>query len=55
MGPNLNQAFTSRGAEFIAKKIGNPSFNNAASAMPKFPLNEGDINSIVQYLKSVSQ
>lgn len=55
MGPGLDQVYVNKGASFIYKKISNPSFNNSSSAMPKYPLNDSDINSIVQYLKAINQ
>jgi len=55
MGPSLDQTHASKGAEFIFKKIRDPNFNNTASAMPKFPLNDNDIKSIVKYLETAAQ
>mgnify|MGYP005990714757 FL=1 len=50
LGPVLDGVVSKKGEEFVLKKLANPKFNNAASAMPKYPMNEVDMKAIVDYL-----
>jgi mono/diheme cytochrome c family protein len=53
LGPALDGVLERRDPSFIRKKLHDPSFNNASSAMPRFPLGEADIDSILAYLKTL--
>lgn len=50
LGSNLDGIVTARGRDFVIKKLKDPTFNNAASAMPQFPMSEDDLQAIVNYL-----
>jgi mono/diheme cytochrome c family protein len=50
LGPTLDGVVSNKGEEFIMNKLANPKFNNAASAMPKYPMNKVDMKAIVDYL-----
>jgi mono/diheme cytochrome c family protein len=50
LGGDLTGVVNKRGAEFIIKKLTDPTFNNQASSMPKFPMTEEDKKMIVEFL-----
>ncbi|MCI2283724.1 cytochrome c [Colwellia sp. MSW7] len=50
LGPTLDGVISNKGEAFVLKKLANPKFNNAASAMPKYPMNKADMKAIVGYL-----
>ena len=50
LGPSLDGIVESKGREFLLEKIRNPKFNNVSSAMPKFPMTEEDIKTIIDYI-----
>jgi len=52
LGPALDDVISNKGEAFVLKKLANPKFNNAASAMPKYPMNKEDMNLIVGFLKN---
>lgn len=51
LGPTLDGVVSNKGEEFVLKKLTDPKFNNAASAMPKYPMNKKDMIAIVDFLK----
>lgn len=51
LGPNLDGVVANKGEAFVLKKLIDPKFNNAASAMPKYPMNKEDIKAIIGFLK----
>ncbi|TWX54640.1 cytochrome c [Colwellia hornerae] len=51
LGPALDDVISNKGEAFVLKKLANPKFNNAASAMPKYPINKEDMKAIVAFLK----
>ena len=51
LGPTLDGVVSDKGEAFVLKKLTNPKFNNTASAMPKYPMNEMDMKAIVGYLE----
>jgi mono/diheme cytochrome c family protein len=51
LGPSLDGVVDAKGKEFVIKKLKNPKFNNASSAMPQFPMTEADISAIVKLLE----
>lgn len=51
LGPALDGVVASKGESFVLKKLIDPKFNNAASAMPKYPINKEDIKAIIGFLK----
>lgn len=50
LGPSLDGIVDSKGKDFILKKLKNPKFNNTASAMPRFPMTENDMMTLVDFL-----
>lgn len=52
LGPALDNTVLNKGEAFVLKKLANPKFNNAASAMPKYPMNNDDMKAIIGYLKN---
>lgn len=53
LGPNLTTVVDLRGTDFVRQKLLNPTFNNPASAMPKYPISEDQLDAIVAYLESL--
>ena len=51
LGPALDGVVASKGESFVLKKLIDPKFTNAASAMPKYPMNKEDIKAIIGFLK----
>ena len=52
LGPVLDDVISSKGEAFVLKKLANPKFDNAASAMPRYPMNKDDMGAIVDFLKN---
>ena len=52
LGPALDDVVSNKGETFVLEKLMNPKFNNAASAMPKYPMNKVDMKAIVDFLKN---
>lgn len=52
LGPALDDVVENKGEAFVLKKLNDPKFNNAASAMPKYPMNKKDMKAIVEFLKN---
>jgi mono/diheme cytochrome c family protein len=52
MGPDLNETYRVKGADFMAQKILNPALGNPSSTMPKFPLNEREAQAVVEYISN---
>lgn len=50
LGSDLTGVVDKRGVEFIFQKLTEPTFNNPASAMPKYPMSEADKKVIVELL-----
>ena len=50
LGPALDDVVSSKGEAFVLKKLADPKFNNAASAMPKYPMTKDDMIAIIGYL-----
>ncbi|MDQ7048026.1 MAG: c-type cytochrome [Enterobacterales bacterium] len=50
LGPTLDGVVQAKGKSFVKKKLKNPKFNNAASAMPQFPMTSLEIDEIVEFL-----
>ena len=51
LGPTLDGIVESKGMEFVLKKLKNPKFNNASSAMPRFPMSDVEIQAIADYIR----
>jgi len=51
LGPALDGVVSRRGVEFVVKKLRNPKFDNPASPMPRFPLTEDEINTLIEHFK----
>ena len=51
MGPDLEKALSTRGAQYMVEKILNPAIGNPASTMPKFPVTESEASAIVEYIR----
>ena len=50
LGPTLDGIVNKRGHDFVAQKMRDPKFDNAASAMPQFPMTDKDIEVIIEFL-----
>jgi mono/diheme cytochrome c family protein len=50
LGPTLDGIVEEKSKEFMQKKLRDPKFNNASSAMPQFPMSDEDIDAIIQFL-----
>lgn len=50
LGPSLNGIVDRRNKEYIIRKLLEPTFDNRASAMPKFPLAKEDASRIAEFL-----
>jgi mono/diheme cytochrome c family protein len=50
LGPALDGVVANKGEAFVLKKLADPKFNNAASAMPKYPMTQAELKAIVDYL-----
>jgi len=50
LGPSLDGIVEDKGREFVLKKLIDPKFNNASSAMPQFPMSEEDMKTIINYI-----
>lgn len=53
LGPDLISVVAAKGADFVMKKLTDPTFNNRGSAMPRYPMNDGQLDAIVSYLESL--
>lgn len=53
IGPTLNGVVTRRGADFVRRKLANPTFNTSTSQMPNFGLSADEIEAIVAYLNTL--
>jgi mono/diheme cytochrome c family protein len=53
IGPDLDGVVAAKGADFVAQKIGNPSFNNPGTLMPNFGLSQDEIHSLIAYLATI--
>ena len=51
LGPALDGVVSRRGVDYVRQKLRNPKFDNAASPMPRFPLSEEEINTLVESFK----
>lgn len=51
LGPVLDDVISDKGEAFLLQKLIDPKFNNAASAMPKYPMTKEDIAAIIEFLK----
>jgi len=50
LGPDLSGVVENKGKDFVYKKLTDPTFNNRASGMPKFPLTDADKKAIIDFL-----
>ncbi len=53
LGPALDDVIEGKGEAFFIKKVKEPQFNNAASAMPQMPITDEEIAALVDYLNSL--
>ena len=53
VGPALAGVVQRRGLGFVRQKISNPSFNNAATMMPRFGLTPDEIDAVIAYLETL--
>ncbi|QGX38181.1 c-type cytochrome [Permianibacter aggregans] len=51
VGPSLDRIVADKGEPFVRQKIVNPQFNNPASAMPRMPMTEAEVDAILALLK----
>lgn len=50
LGPSLDGVVKDKGQEFLLKKLKNPKFNNASTAMPRYPMTDAEMQAILDYL-----
>jgi len=50
LGPILGSITAAKGSDFISMKLREPTFNNPASSMPKYPISDAQIETIVNFL-----
>tara|TARA_R110001606_G_scaffold288212_1_gene436350 strand:+ start:6363 stop:6911 length:549 start_codon:yes stop_codon:yes gene_type:complete len=50
LGPALDSVVEQKGTAFVQNKLKDPQFNNPASAMPKMPLSDVQINALIDFL-----
>ena len=55
VGPSLNGVLNRRDAEYVRRKVADPTFDNATSMMPNFGLTPEQIEAIVAFLASLSR
>ncbi len=53
IGPGLNAIVSKKGADFVRRKLADPTFNSSTSMMPNFGLAADEIEAIVAYLNSL--
>ncbi|GIW52222.1 MAG: hypothetical protein KatS3mg081_1577 [Gemmatimonadales bacterium] len=53
IGPSLNGVVQRRGADFVRRKLADPTFNNATSMMPNFGLSAEEIEALLAYLATL--
>lgn len=53
VGPKLNGVVQRKGADYVRRKLGDPTFDNATSMMPNFDLNLEEIEAIVAFLNTL--
>ncbi len=53
VGPSLNGVVKRRGADFVRRKLADPTFDNATSMMPNFGLTSEDIEALLAFLSSL--
>jgi len=53
LGPALDNVVAKKGREFVLKKLKDPKFDNAASAMPQFPMSDADVNALIEYMEKL--
>ncbi len=51
LGPVLDGVIETKGRSFVEKKLLDPKFNNASSAMPQFPMSKQELQVILDYLE----
>ena len=53
IGPGLNGVVAAKGATFVARKLAQPSFDNAGTLMPNLGLSDDQIRALVAYLATL--
>jgi mono/diheme cytochrome c family protein len=53
VGPTLERVVGDKGADFVRRKLADPTFNNATSMMPNFGLSPEQIEALLAYLNSL--
>ena len=53
LGPDLNTVLQRRSPDYVLHKLADPRFDNPASAMPQFPLNDHERRAILEYLRTI--
>ncbi|MFQ5536014.1 MAG: c-type cytochrome [Gemmatimonadota bacterium] len=53
IGPKLNGVVATKGAEFVARKLANPAFNNPGTLMPNLGLSPDEIRALIAYLATL--
>lgn len=55
IGPSLDDVFTRRDAAYVRRKMANPQFDNPNSVMANFQLAPGELDTIMEYLRSIQR
>ncbi len=53
VGPSLVSVVALKGVDYVMKKLADPTFDNRASAMPRYPMNDEQLRVITSYLGSL--
>ena len=50
LGPSLDSVISDRGKAFFLRKVKEPQFNNASSAMPQMPITDEELEVLAEFL-----
>jgi cytochrome c551/c552 len=50
LGPSLDNVISDRGKAFFLRKVKEPQFNNASSAMPQMPITDEELEVLAEFL-----
>ncbi|GAC16833.1 c-type cytochrome [Aliiglaciecola lipolytica] len=52
LGPSLDNVISEKGRAFFLRKVKEPQFNNASSAMPQMPITDEELEALAEFLSS---
>ncbi len=55
VGPALDNLFKNRSIDYVKGQIINPKTNNPTSIMPSYPFSEGQVQSVIEYLRTLRE